>query len=501
MGGGAPVGAIFVALGMNVGGMVSGSQLAKAELGTLGRSVADVQPQLRGLGMTATIVGGALTAMSVGAVSHFGKFEQTMANVGSVLGKRYDEMQDLTSLAREWGQTSVFSARDVGDAMYYLASAGFSADEVIQSLDATLTLAGATMQDLQSTTIMVVAAINAFQLPASAADRIANAMAATISKSQATAEKLGISMRYVGAVANSMGMEIEETLAPLGLLYNAGLEASQAGTSLRMSLLKLVGTTPKADAALKEMGLTASEVDPTLNSLVDIVENLSAAGMTPRQAKDIFGVRSIAGMMSLVAAGSDALEEMEDQISDTAKASDMLAIQTDTLQGSMKKLKNAFGEIILQMGEALAPVIRHIGDGLRNLGVWFGDLPTPIKSIMSVSGLLVGVLTTLFGIFTLFLSMLPQMIVGWTALGTVMNTALGPIGLISAGIVGLIAVLSSLSTKKKQMADATKAAAKADAEEAAAKSRQALSLQELSAEYDRLAGIENKTEQIGRAHV
>lgn len=495
--GGSPLGAVFVAINANVGGLVTGSQLAKAELGSFSRSVGDVQPQLQRLGMTATLVGGAITAMSVGAVAHFGKFEQSMANVGSVLGQTYDEMEELTTLAREWGQTSVFSAREVGQAMYYLASAGFNAQEVVQSLGATLTLAGATMQDLQSTTIMVVAALNAFQLAASEADRVANAMAATISKSQATAEKIGISMRYVAAVANSMGMEIEQVLAALGLLYNAGLEASQAGTALRMSFLKLVGLTPKAAAAVKEMGLAASEVDPMVHSLVEIVEKLSEAGMTPRQAKDIFGARSVAAMMSLISAGSEALVEMGESITGTLKATEMLAIQTDTLQGSMKLLKNAFGEVVLQIGEALAPIIRRLAEGLADLTVWFGNLPKPMKNVFSITGLVVGVLTTLFGIFTLIVTMLPSMIAGWAALGTVMNIALGPIGLISAGIVGLIALFGTLAARSK---DSVKRTVDAIEEEAKAMRKikdKKEALEELAEEYDKLRAKESLTAEEG----
>jgi len=493
--GGSPLGAVFVAINANVAGLVSGTELAKAKLGTFGREVSAVQPQLQRLGTTATIVGAALTAMSVGATMHFAKFESTMANVGAVLGKRVGEMEHLTSLAREWGQTSVFSAREVGEAMYYLASAGFDATEVVDALDATLTLAGATMSSLDDTTIRVVAALNAFNLEASEADRVANVFAATISKSQATADKIGISMRYVAAVANAMGRSLEETSASLGLLYNAGLEASQAGTALRMSLLRLVGTTPKADRALKELGLTAQEVDPTLNSLVDIVRKFEEAGLDPKQARDIFGARSVAAMLGLVNAGADALQEMQDSITDTQKASEQLAIQTDTLEGSMKKLKNAFGEIVLQIGEALAPIIRKLADGLRNLAVWFGNLPGPIKEFFSVTGLVVGVITTLVGIFTLFLSLLPSLIAGWTTLGVVMNTALGPIGLIAAGITGLIALFGTLAARSrdsmKRSVDAIEEEAKAMDELAAKRDN----LQNLGRQYDELTTKENRTRE------
>lgn len=492
-GGGAPLGAVFVAINANVSGLVSGTQLAKAELGVFGRKIATVQPQLQNLGMTATIVGAAMVAMSAGAVAHFAKFEQSIANVGSVLGKNYEQMDELKTLARKWGQTSVYSAKEVGDAMYYIASAGFKAQEVVDALNGTLTLAAATMGDLESTTIMVVAALNAFQLGASDADRVSNAFAATIASSQATAEKLGISMRYVGAVANSLGMSLEQTLAPLGILYNAGLEASQAGTALRMSFLKLVGTTPKADAALKELGLTAADVDPMIHSLVEIVDTLSKAGLTARQAKDIFGARSVAAMLSLVNAGSEALQEMEDGVTGTAKAEEMLAIQTDTLQGSMKKLKNAFGEIVLQMGEALAPIVRAVTEAIRDLAIWFGNLPSWLKGAISITTAVVGVFALLAGVFTLFLSLLPSIMAGFTTLGVVMHTALGPIGLIAAGITGLIALFSILAAASRNKTKSMIDGIEKEVEEMEKIKKKGDVLEALGDEYDTLKGKKKKT--------
>lgn len=487
------LGTVFVAINANIAGLVSGTQLAKAHLGHFGRQVGAVSPQLQRLGMSATIAGLALTAMSIGAVRHFARFEQEMANVGSVLGENFKSMTRMRSIAREWGQTSVFSAKETAQAMYYLASAGYDADETIEALGATLTLAGATMTDLSQITQMVVAAMNAFALGTENAERVANAYAAAISKSQATADRLAISMRYVAPIAHTAGQEFETVVAALGLLYNSGMEASMAGTALRMSLVRLARLTPMARRELERLGIAAEEVDPTLHSLVEIVRRFQEAEITPRAASVIFGARALAGILNLVTAGADSFQRMKEDVTGTNKAFEMLGIQTDSLFGILKKLKNALGEVVLQFGQALIPLLRTVVEGTREVTIAFGNLAPALKSIMSITAAVGGVLLTLGGVIAFIGAIIPKFVVGFAGVKSVMALLAGPLGiLIGLGIV-LVGVFWKIGKAVREARKSVSDSLKDDAASIESARQQINNLQRLAARYDELIAIEKKT--------
>lgn len=121
-----------------------------------------------------------------------------MANAASVSGATGEEFEKMTALAREMGKTTVFSASEVADAMYYMASAGYKVEQMSASIAPILNLASATQSELAFTTDSVISTLNQFGLKASDAERVTNVFASAIGNSQATLEKLGYSMMYVG---------------------------------------------------------------------------------------------------------------------------------------------------------------------------------------------------------------------------------------------------------------------------------------------------------------
>ena len=487
------LGSIFVAINANLTGLVSGTHLAKAKLGHFQRQVATVSPQLQRLGMTATVAGGAIVAMAALSVRAFAQFEQEMANVGSVLGQHFKDMGMMSDIAREWGQTTIFSARETGQAMYYLASAGYNAEQTVEALGATLTLAGATMNDLSQTTQMVVAAMNAFALGTENADRVANAYAAAISKSQATAARLAISMRYVAPIAHNAGQKFEGVVAALGLLYNSGMEASMAGTALRMSLVRLSRLTPMARKEIENLGIAVQDIDPTMHSLVEIIREFEEHRITPRAASVIFGARALAGVLNLVTAGADRLDQMTQSITDTNKAYDMLDIQTDTFLKTLTMLKNAITEVIIQFGEGLVPVLREVAEGARSVAIRFGDMNPVLKHVMSAVAATGGLSLLLAGILALLASVLPKLVIGFKAIGAALGLLTGPFGVLIALGAALVGVFWKVGRATREANKDMLDTIDADREAIKTGAAKIAKLQELTKTYDKLSEKENKT--------
>ena len=335
------------------------SSLSKG-LQTAQKTIQKVSASLTRAGtkLTATITA-PLVGLAAKSVSVSQKFEQSMANAGSVAGATGDDFKRMTALAREMGSKTVFSASQAADALYYMASAGYKVDQMEDSIEATLNLASATQTDLAEATSIVISTLNMYGMEASSAERVTNVFAAAIGNSMATMGKLSESMSYVGPVANSLGYSIEETVGALSVLYNAGYEGSQAGTVLRQALVNLMNPTSAAVGVFKELGISLDEINPSTHSFAEIIARLGDAGMDTAQAMKVFGARGGPGMLALLSAGSDAVVEMTESITGTNKATEMASIQLDTLQGQYNILKSELEEIAISFGDVLIPIIRQ----------------------------------------------------------------------------------------------------------------------------------------------
>lgn len=345
---------LVVKIGADISSLTKGLQTAQKKLKTVASGFTSLGLKMSAA-LTAPIVG-----LGAAVVNLSQEFEQSMANAGSVSGATAEELERMKDLAREMGSKTVFSASQAADALYYMASAGYKVEQMAAAIQPTLNLASATQNDLAFTTDTVVAALNQFGLGAEGAERVSNVFAAAIGASQATLEKLGNSMSYVGPVANSLGYSIEETAGALSVLYNAGYDGSMAGTSLRQSLVSLMNPTSAAQKIFEELGIDMKKLDPTTNSLADIIDTLKDAGLSTAQAMKVFGARAGPGMLALLSAGGDAVREMTDAITDTSAATEMADQQLNTLQGQVKILRSEAEEIALQFGDILIPIIRDL---------------------------------------------------------------------------------------------------------------------------------------------
>ena len=328
------------------------------------KGAANIDRTLGGLGKAAGVAFAAIAAGAVAAGAALAKsvataaaFEQSMANVASVTGGGADAIERLSAVAREAGASTIFSASAAGDAMYYLASAGYDTGEIAASLGDTLQMAAAGGMDLAYSSQILTSTLAQFKLEASDSARVSNVLSAAASATNTTIGQLGAGMGYVGPVAASLGWEIEETTAALGLLANAGLKGERGGTALRGALSALMKPSTAATAALSEMGIEIADMDPATHSLVEMIGSLEKGSMTAAQAVAIFGQEAGPSMLALVSQGSEALGEMESKITGTSKAAEMAATQTATLQGAMKMLSSALEEAQISVGNEFLPFL------------------------------------------------------------------------------------------------------------------------------------------------
>ena len=474
---------LWVGINADISMLKKGFTEAETEVKTFVGHIANSSKYLDTLGKSITAVSLAVTAFGAVVINTFSKFQQSMANAFSVLGTGKENMQQLSDYARKMGTTTIFSASEAGDAMYYLASAGYDAQQTMNALKGTLELATSTQYDLAETTRIVVNTLNQFNLDAGEAGKVSNALAANVAASQAEMYKLGVSLGYVGPIAAQLGISLETTNAALGILYNAGLEASTAGTSLRAGLIRLTAPMLQGIKGLKSLGLTVEQVSPQFHSLSEILKAFTDvnAGAIDKvdELKRVFGMEAVTAWSKLIQGGSESLEKLEAKITGTNKATEMAKIQTDTLSGSWKYLKGQLSEAFIQIGQSLLPIINFLSTTIKNLLIVFNRMPMPIKVITSIMLLFGSSLGLVVGPVAILLSKLPALITMITALGVSTKIALGWVAGISAALIVLASALGMYVNSTVQVKTASD-----DAREAA--NKQISEFDYLSSTYLRL---------------
>lgn len=324
------------------------------------KTFAAVGTKMRALGQGMQRVGSSLTryvslpilGIGIAGIKAAADFEQSMSNVRSVTNASKKDMNMMEQAAVTMAGKYKGSAKDAADALYYIASAGYSAKDSASALQGVMSLASATNSDLAQTSEDVMAAISMFGLKASETTRIADVYAKACQISQAEMGKLAASMRYAGPIANTLGWSLEQTTAALSRLYDGGLKGEQAGTALRAALSRLIDPSKEVTDTLNQMGISSEQLATAMKNPADLIDLFRSRSITAQQAVALFGQEAGPGMMTLLQKGGDAIRDYEDKLNKAAGTADRAAkIQMDNLKGKLEKVKDAFEALSISLAK------------------------------------------------------------------------------------------------------------------------------------------------------
>lgn len=286
-------------------------------------------------------------------VKTISEFEQQMANVKAVTGATASEFAQLEKLAKDLGASTQFTATEVAQLEEEYAKLGFTTDEILDAAEATLELATATGSDLAQSAKVAAATLNGFGLEAEETQRVVDVMAKSFTSSALDLSKFETAMAAVAPVAATVGMSIEETTASLGVLVDAGFDASTAGTALRNILLD----TQKAGISVSDAFTMIKEsADPSTVAL------------------DLFGKRGAAVALTLADSTDKTSDFTRELRNAQGAASAMARIVGDTLEGDVKRLNSAWEGLVLNLGENGEDLFRDIIQGATDFISTLGDL-------------------------------------------------------------------------------------------------------------------------------
>ena len=305
-------------------------------------------------------------------------FETAMSRVNALLGERGTTgvMSALTAKARELGATTLFTAQQAAEGMKFLTLAGFTALETYQAIGPALLLAQVGTLELGEAADIVSNIMTAFGRSTEDTLDVVDALAFVATRTNTDIRQLGQAMKFVGPVAGALGISIEETSVALGLLGNAGLQASLAGTSLRRVMSGLLNPSREANEVLANMDLTAKELVEDLqgpDGLIVVTEKLAAAGIGAAEAFTLFGQRGAPGILALVRQVGDLREFTEAEREAGEVAQELADILADNLAGDARLAISALSEAIIQLGDAglrqwMRDVTQGFGGFFKGLG-------------------------------------------------------------------------------------------------------------------------------------
>lgn len=397
--------------------------VAGQKMEAVGNSIADAGKKMMGV---TTVIGG----VGVAAVKTAADFDSAMSQVAAVSGATGKDFDALRNKAREMGAKTKFSATEAAEAMNYMAMAGWKTEDMLSGIEGIMNLAAASGEDLATTSDIVTDALTAFGLSAKDSGHFADILAAASSNANTNVSMMGETFKYCAPIAGALGFSAEDTAEAIGLMANAGIKSSQAGTALRTIMNNLAGDVKISGKAIGDVTIATTNADGSMRDLSDILADCHSAfgNLTESEkaqaAESLIGKNAMSGFLALMNAGEGDIEKLSSAIDNCDGSAEKMAMtMQDNLAGQLTILKSQLQELAISFGDILMPAIRSIVSKLQGF-------------VDKLNGMDEGTKRTIVTIALLVASIGPLLII--------IGTAISKIGVAMQGFVKLANGVSKL---------------------------------------------------------
>lgn len=325
--------------------------------------------QLAGLGAMAGGVAAATAAVTAFSsalennIETARQFEKSASSIKALTGADEDTMKQLKTYAIELGGTTTQTASQVLDAFGLIGSQAPSllkdADALSKVTEYSIMLSEAAGIDLVDAAKAVTGILNQFSLSAGHAKEVVNLLAAASQQGAGDVNYLNKAIVNSGSVAGALGVEVNETVAAIEMLAQAGIDSSSAGNQLKNIMLKLEESSNK-------------NLKPSINGLIGAIKNLSKMQLSSTEMSKMFGTENVAAALTLVKT-ADAADKLSNSIKNTNTAEEQQRINNNNLDGSLKNLSSRWEAFNLAINQSNG-LIKVFVDGLAGTVGWFTKL-------------------------------------------------------------------------------------------------------------------------------
>lgn len=448
------------------------SQASKSQVAL--QKIAQVGDKMKTFGDNLSSVGTSLTrnvttpivGVSAAAVKTAADFDSAMSEVSAISGATGSDFDALREKARELGSKTKFSATEAAQGMTYMSMAGWKTADMLDGIEGVMNLAAASGEDLAVTSDIVTDALTAFGLSAKDSGHFSDILAAASSNANTNVSMMGETFKYCAPIAGSLGYSAEDVAVAIGLLGNAGIKSSQAGTTLRKMMTELTGELEISGKAFGDVTIQTTNADGSMKDFSQILSEMRVyfGQMTEAEqastAELLVGKTAMSGLLAIMNATSSDIDKLTNAISNCdGEAERMASVMQDNLAGQLTILKSQLQELAISFGDILVPVIRDVVTHIQNLVDKFNQLDPHTKELIVKIGLIVAAVGPVLIIVGKVISAIGTIMSILPALGGVISTITGgasalfavlaanPIGLVVAAIAALIAIFVTLWNK------------------------------------------------------
>ena len=455
------------------------SSVALQRIGAAGEKLQSVGSSIEGVGQKLMPVTAAVGGLATAAVKVASDFDSAMSQVAAVSGATGKELDALRDKAREMGSKTKFSASEAAEAMNYMAMAGWKTGDMLDGIEGIMNLAAASGEDLATTSDIVTDALTALGLSAADSGHFADILAAASSNANTNVSMMGETFKYCAPVAGALGFTAEDTAEAIGLMANAGIKSSQAGTAMRTMLTSLTGEVTFVGDAFGELTVQTTNADGSMRSLGDILTDCRAAfaqmseSERAANAEALVGKNAMSGFLAVMNAAPGDIEKLNSAINNCDGTAERMAeTMQDNLAGQLTILKSQLEELAISIGEILMPSIRQIVGWIQGLVDWLNGLDEGTKKVIVTVALVAAalgpvliVIGKVVGAVGTILTVVPKIagavsgVAGFVS-GTVipaLSAVVAAIGWVPIAIAAVIGVVVLLYNKCEWFRDAVNA--------------------------------------------
>lgn len=434
------------------------SATALQKIGATGEKWKEVGGNIENAGKKLLPVTATVTALGTVSVKTAADFESSMSKVAAVSGATGSDLEALSKKAREMGSKTKFSASEAAEAMNYMAMAGWKTEDMLSGIEGVMNLAAASGEDLATTSDIVTDALTAFGLSAQDSGHFADVLAAASSNANTNVSMMGETFKYAAPIAGALGFSVEDTAEAIGLMANAGIKGSQAGTSLRTIMTNLSGDVKICGQNIGEVTIATTNADGSMRNLSDILADCRVAfsGLSESEqaaaAEALVGKNAMSGFLALMNASEGDIDKLSGAIDNcNGAAQNMADIMNDNLEGQLTILKSQLQELAISFGEILLPAVKKIVGWIQGFINVLNSLPDGVKETIVTIALIAAALGPVLIIVGKVISAIGTIMTIIPKLAGVINAAKGviaafnavcaanPYVLIIAAIVALVA--------------------------------------------------------------
>ncbi|MEE0402647.1 MAG: phage tail tape measure protein, partial [Christensenellales bacterium] len=368
-------------------------------------TIRTIETQLEGIGADMIRAGSTLSSMVTDPLKGIGKsilsagmdFTSQMSRVEAISGASAAEMEKLNAEALKMGSTTQFTATEAGQALEYMAMAGWKTSAMINGLEPIMNLAAASGENLADVSDIVTDAMTAFGLEAKKENiaRFSDVLAQAASNSNTNVGLMGETFKYVAPVAGALGYNIEDAAIAIGLMANAGIKGSQSGTALRALLTRLSKPTKEVKTAMKELGLSMTTSTGEMKPLRQLMTEMRGkfSGLTEQEkalyAATLAGQEGMSGLLAIVSASDKDFNKLAASIDNCKGATGrMAATVLANAKGDWTLFQSAVEGAYVALFTLNEQAIRKTIQSMTGLVDKFNALDGPMKQVILKTGIL-----------------------------------------------------------------------------------------------------------------